>query len=321
MNLNKHIIFVFLLVLLSECTFSQSPPRSTLEFSGVILDKTSGKKNAKVFVTATDLSTMKLKDSLHTQEDGSFKFVLDARKEYLLGFEKKGYITKKLLLNTTFPQEPNKEVNHFFEIIFPLTDKVASNYGGELIGKPFGKIIFFPNKKIFDYDPVYASGIKRELNKLSEEQTLKLISGLESEAEQAGNIQTEQSNSKKKKAEPKAKPARVKKDQIPLESSATKSGYIALPTLTIATRKKNEQEEFFKKEIEKRETGMKKTILEITDRKKVIYETFLRQQSMHKAGLKTRRNLMSKYDSNNPLTSFLDATELYEISLKPHPQR
>lgn len=330
----KYINFLLLLTMIPAISSSQPVKKSCLEFSGVIMDKTSGKKNANVKITVTDLRTSAAADTMFTDVNGAFKFRFDNQKEFLLTFEKRGYIRKKLLLNTSFPTDNNRVVTNFFEAIFQLSDRVASNYGGELLDKPFGKIVYFPIQKLFDYDPAYASEIKRELNKLPPGQIEKLTSQIENLALQGTvndqtdikSVKTIPEKSKKTNIEVINKSisgvsnlkniskAEFKKNNDPVQP--TESQFVAVEAFSIDSKNKNLEDLFFKNEIEKRELAMKKTILEITDRKKVIYETFLHQKFLRKSEVNKKSNTSVKYSTENPLTSFMNVTDFYENSFK-----
>jgi hypothetical protein len=356
MNIFLRTISFFILLLLPPAwVMSQTTKKSGLEFSGVILDKSSTKKNANVKISVTDLQKANASDSvLYTGENGSFKFRFEIQKEYLLTFEKKGYIRKKILLNTAFPNENNKIITNFFEIMFQMSDKMPSNYGGELLDKPFGKIVYIPAQKLFDYDPVYASEIKKELNKLSADQIEKLTNqrenpgaqitpvtqatatqvapvvskvvapvpqpkaaddkSLKSPVEKLNNMKTVEI---KKTAGPLPdikieQKTETKNLQEPPKSPIFKGAAIAIETYKVNTKTKNAEHLFFENEIEKREITIKKTVLEITDRKKIIYETFLQQKILRKSEAKKKKNASAKYTSENPLTSFMNVTDCYE---------
>jgi hypothetical protein len=180
----KLLFFCFILVALvwPNSIYSQNKKKSTLELSGTITDKEKDKKNQFVKVTVYNASNLLIIDSARTSNTGEFKFIFDLGQEYLMTFEKKGYIKKKLLINTTFPNENGRIITNYFELFFQLSDKIPSNFGGELLDKPIAKVVYLPKLKLFDYDPVYTSSIKQELSRLTAEQIEKLTDKLESQA-------------------------------------------------------------------------------------------------------------------------------------------
>ncbi len=357
MVLKKYFLFhlLFLNFIIPNNLSAQSTKKSSVELSGTITE-ISGKKISDVKITVYNNRDASIIDSLRTNAAGEFLFKFDLQQDYTLHFEKKGYIKKKILINTSSTIESNKTTTNYFDYAFQMSGLVSSNhtfqmpglissnYGGELIDKPIIKISFNPQKKIFDYDPIYAANLKQELAKLTPEQRDKLIAKLEAEAKSALIVATPVAATKpppleivapEKNIEPvvvlpdkidkKEAASKIeinKENSIPIKKVIVKTEVkTAIKTLVVIPEIKAEsngvtKNEIAKIDIKRQEASYKKTIVEIIDRKTVIYEKFLQQIVLKKQETKRQNNLRGKYETGNPLTSFYDVTDMYELELK-----
>ena len=94
----------------------------------------------------------KLTEAKPVQRAGKFKVDLDYGADYVLSFEKSGYVTKKIAINTIVPESfPKNQENVIdFEVeLFPQVDGVNLM----VYNNPVGKIRFSSDVNDFDYDP------------------------------------------------------------------------------------------------------------------------------------------------------------------------
>lgn len=361
----KMLFFASCFVLLFQNTLfgkiKLNPENVTLEIKGTTIEELSGTKIHGVKIVLLNYQTGLFIDSIRTTKDGKFIFKVDVNKEYLLIMEKNEFVKKKVLVNTIGAD--NQYSEFFFSFTFPMTKKGSPEYGVELLDKPVSRVAYDTRKEQFSFDQIYAANLKRELDRLSPAQKLKLIEKLEGKtgtqepARETIAAKTPPSPDKKtdlkttpvpaKKEEVKRTPPApvVKKEEVkaaPLvkkeEPGTQKEKIATAPKETVISQKtphayapdgKMENKTSViapivnvdkttkaKIELKRREASYKKTVVEIVERRELNSETFRQLKYLKKAEKKQAQNRNAKYSTVNPLTSFYDYIDTYEIEQK-----
>lgn len=178
--LRKKILSLFALLLVSMMAFSWSGKNSVKIFCEVTNGR--GKGLTEVMLSVYDAETKSYQFSQTCDDRGDFTFALPVGKEYEIALTKKGYITKKILINTIV-EEGRKKLKYEFDIV--LSRNVSRTYAGaELLDKPIVRVYYNPKKNEFDYDMLYAQKIEKELKGLAAKKKMDMIKKLELKAMQ-----------------------------------------------------------------------------------------------------------------------------------------
>ena len=125
---------------------------------------------------------------------GKFSFNLDLDKQYVLSFSQEGYVTKKIAINTTAPED-RKEFG-FAPFEFQVT--LFKQYEGVnfvVFNQPVANIEYSDEIDDFDYDTDYSKSIQQKLE------------AVQKEVEKKSKEEDKQAKEKPQKTEePKAKP-------------------------------------------------------------------------------------------------------------------
>ncbi|MEA3316579.1 MAG: hypothetical protein U9R54_01325, partial [Bacteroidota bacterium] len=151
-------IIIFLIGFISSIKLSYS--QDILEIKGVIEDNYVPLKNADIVLF--DKYRQKISES-HTDSYGIFSVKMDLNKEFYIEFRKENYVTKKLYVNSSVPDEKGGKWLVEFSI------GIFENYQGLDISdlkNPVTKIIFDENKNGFDYDYDYTSKMRTKIDKI-----------------------------------------------------------------------------------------------------------------------------------------------------------
>lgn len=129
---------------------------------------------------------------------GKFSMDLDVNADYVLSFEKEGFVTKKLSFDTHAPAEAI--ANGFTPFDFAVSIfKQYDDVNTVVFNQPVGMIRYDKNADDFDYDTDYTKSIQSELDK-----TMKFVAEkqrVEKEKEDASAKQREEEDKAKAKAE------------------------------------------------------------------------------------------------------------------------
>jgi hypothetical protein len=125
--------------------------------------------NGRMKVEAGDLSGAKVvvyrngaKERTVTQDLSKFSMELDMQQNYILSFEKEGFVTKKIAFNTRVPGDA---VNNTF-VPFDFAVSIFKQYDDVNIvvfNQPVGIIRYEPGSGDFDYDTDYTASIQSQL--------------------------------------------------------------------------------------------------------------------------------------------------------------
>ncbi|MBK7855088.1 MAG: hypothetical protein IPJ79_09440 [Bacteroidetes bacterium] len=106
----------------------------------------------------------------------SFKVDLDFNATYVLSFNKPGYVTKKIELNTTMDDERRSQGVHFVDFVVVLF-KQYDGVNIVVFNQPVGKFQYSKRMDDFDFDTDYTKSIRsaiedaeKELKKKQEEE-------------------------------------------------------------------------------------------------------------------------------------------------------
>lgn len=117
--------------------------------------------------------------TLTTGQEGLFQLEMDLNKEYTIAFSKEGYVTKRIFVNTSLPEDDGDQWEVEFSIglfeMYPGLDVSA-------LEAPITKIRYMERERSFGYDREYTARMKNkvdkilaQLRKLKEEAYKKLI--------------------------------------------------------------------------------------------------------------------------------------------------
>jgi flagellar biosynthesis GTPase FlhF len=136
------------------------------------------------------------------ENTSKFEYELDLGAQYILEFQKEGYVTKSVSFNTKVP--PDRAELGFAPFGFNVT--LFKQYEGVNIivfNQPVGKIRFNPDIDDFDYDTDYTKSIQAALQQAEEE--LKEEQRKEEERKKEEEKRKKAEEEAKKKAEEEAK--------------------------------------------------------------------------------------------------------------------
>ncbi len=155
--INKKISFILILLLFSLITNAQN----SFEFHGKIsID--DGRSNTVKIVVTKDGKPYK---TFHPESNGKYSFNLNYNSVYIVSYEKKGFVSKKVEVNTIVPDKVLK--NNNFKYKWKTDVNLFKKYEGidfSFFNEPIQKIYFNNNaSRRFVYDDKYAKQIEKEL--------------------------------------------------------------------------------------------------------------------------------------------------------------
>lgn len=338
----KNLIHILLLLSLCQWCFAQE---RVLVVNGNVTDG-AGKAIKNATVAIHNVTTGEIYTATSSDQKGEFSAQLPEEKEYVITIEQLGFISKKILVNTTMRHKPRKNPSIEFEVV--LTKHMRKKEGVELLNKPVVKIYYNEKSKTFTYDPIYAKNIDKEvkaLNRKLEASDAKLpntekILTQEDSLEYIKSIITKiQINTKQKMQEAESL---ARKKEVLMNKKAIEA-VLAKPAV-------KEVKKVIVNEAAAHDTsttvggraflGIKKTLTEIegqlkirqagkgkqqnieTTQSEIIEEQFRlitnRNAQLYNEKLNKLKaqNMKLKYESSNPLTSMLDVIDEYEKALK-----
>jgi hypothetical protein len=170
------IILILFLVLLAIPGFSQSA--NNLAVDATVKDQDGGRLSG---VQVELYENGALVNKVMTGKNGRFDLLLDFGFEYMIKISKKGFVAKKLEINTervpAAGQDWGYEFGGFVVDLFSELD----GFDYSILDKPIAKVYFDPNLDYFKYDEIYTKQIQAEVDRMIAEykERLKLKTQLE----------------------------------------------------------------------------------------------------------------------------------------------
>ena len=113
-----------------------------------------------------------------TTKKGFINSQLFLQKEYMITFSKKGYITKKILINTQMPGRAEAVYEHYNTLL--MTNKVATDQDSiSLLDKPAIRLYFSIEKYDFAVDSLYRAKVQNEVKSIPADFVNQLIAKME----------------------------------------------------------------------------------------------------------------------------------------------
>ncbi len=101
--------------------------------------------------------------TLTTGQEGLFQLEMDLNKEYTIAFSKEGYVTKRIFVNTSLPEDDGDQWEVEFSIglfeMFPGLDVSA-------LEAPITKIRYMERERSFGYDREYTARMMNKVDKI-----------------------------------------------------------------------------------------------------------------------------------------------------------
>lgn len=181
----KLFVFIFLLSLVSLRMVGQDEP-NMLDIYETVVDFYTKEKleNVRILIEEKkdDDSWEKYAESKTTKK-GFINSQLLLQKEYMLTFSKKGYITKKVLINTEMPGRAEAVYEHYNTLL--MTSKVETDQDSiSLLGKPAIRLYFSTGKYDFSFDSIYKVKVENEIKAIPPEFVKQLIAKIEENSQQ-----------------------------------------------------------------------------------------------------------------------------------------
>jgi hypothetical protein len=143
----KRFVLLWITSLISLCSFSQGD--TLVGFDG---DVYIGEAKAKD-VTISLYERNDVISTYTTTKNGQFVLDLERNKYYIVEFSKKGYVTKRILIDTKIASDTLKPKDEFNFDVFLIKSKPNVDYS--VLDFPMAIIQFQYNKQRFDFDPKY----------------------------------------------------------------------------------------------------------------------------------------------------------------------
>lgn len=166
-----------------------------------------------------------------------FSLELELGSEYVLSFEKNGFVTKKLLFNTKVPAAQAQGRFTPFEFVVSLF-KQYDGVNTVVFNQPVGRIRFDDRIADFDYDTDYTKSIQSALAaaeaevKVKQEEEASAAKNSEKQQERAGKEKAKAEAREAKEAEAKAREvakAREREEEVRRQAEAEKLAQAPAP--------------------------------------------------------------------------------------------
>lgn len=152
---------------------------SILIFSGIISKNGKPLEDVEIIVENYDVPILKTRSN----SDGTFNLKLNLQSEYLVNFNKKGFLKNSILISTKTSNISDPGVYALNNWKVSLSDNIAAGATKDLLGfiinKPSNKIYFNKKKKEFSADGSYEHLFKKQLNDISATTQLLVASTME----------------------------------------------------------------------------------------------------------------------------------------------
>lgn len=166
-----------------EETFSKNSDDtkiSVLNFSGQVTKNGKPLEDVEVIIDNYDVPLSKQTLSA----DGTFTIVLNLQSEYIIHFNKKGFLKNSILISTKTANVTDPVAYNLANWKVSLSDNFATGATKDVLGfiinKPSNKIYFNKKKKEFNADGSYEHLFKKQLNDISATTQLLVASTMES---------------------------------------------------------------------------------------------------------------------------------------------
>lgn len=141
--------------------FGQNSNADKLMLSGDVLEYFSEKAMPGVSIKATNNGTYA--SSVIADGRGKYKLLLDFEKEYLVIFEKAGFISKKIIISTK--GVPPDERDRIADLLLQMTlFKKEKDLNVSFLDQPIGKAQYMSQSKEIDWNMSYTAPITQKLN-------------------------------------------------------------------------------------------------------------------------------------------------------------
>lgn len=183
--LKKLILFIISVVLSASSAFSQR--EGTIVATGITKNYANGRKLPGVNVVLQNTNGT---STITTNEKGKFDTELAYDQVYEMRFEKEGYVSKTLLIDTRKIPDLEQSIGYFY-IPFKMTlFKQREDLDVSLLNEPIASYVYDSLENDLVYDPAYTEGIKDSLyalirevdRRIAEEQALLAKKQAEEEA-------------------------------------------------------------------------------------------------------------------------------------------
>jgi hypothetical protein len=249
--------------------------------------------------------------------------------EYILSITRDGVVPKTLSINTYVPRS-DFQANPFSAYDFDLEiDLIPTTVSDVIIEFPFGKIRWYTDQGAFALDQVYAKMVKKEETKLKEDPDKYLKELAEKRNKEEANKRLEEENRAKREAEQATK-QKVEEVATHAPSPVSTPPPAETPPSKVPETEVKSPAAIPAKTVNKivETPGSRDASLErfrqMTDPAKIAQVAEARKKSTAeqiKSEKKKSANLSSKYESNNPMTSLLDAADESNRHTQTPPKR
>ncbi len=184
-----------------------------------------------------------VKDRVVNNNLSKFALDLDLNQNYVLSFEKDGFVTKKLSFDTHAPAEAIANGFTPFEFAVSMF-KQYDDVNMVVFNQPVGMIRFEPTVDDFDYDTDYTKSIQSQLQKTMEEVAQKQKEEAENADAEAKRKADEEKNKAKADAEAQrqaAEQAKLQAKQQKEQEAAAKAAEVEKQKAALAAKKAEEE--------------------------------------------------------------------------------
>ena len=159
---NPLILVILMVLLFVQLNYSQETTTGYVMVKGVVVEGKSTLNKAKVILFEGNKNV----EEKTTSPGGKFMFKLDLRKEYIISFEKEGYVSKKVSFSTVVPESENGIWEYKFSLeLFEMIEGLDVSF----LDKPISKIKYYEFSADFDYDNEYTKSMMSRLERMMEE--------------------------------------------------------------------------------------------------------------------------------------------------------
>lgn len=156
-------ISIWILALLAFFSYSEIRAQGELYIFGVVKDYADGKKLENVKITAYQAGAKV--DEYTTSGNGKYEFFLELGQEYELSFNRPGWVSKKVYMDSRNIPEEDIGAGFSMNIEMSLFEEVEG-LDIKILEQPIGKAKYNPNTGAIEFDFEYTQKIKDELNRL-----------------------------------------------------------------------------------------------------------------------------------------------------------
>lgn len=161
-KMNKYLAILFLVVY-SNCLFSQNENDNKLEISGKVTDYFTNQPVSGTSVKVTENGNYV--NNVVCDGKGVYVTYVDFEKEYIVIYEKAGYVPKKVIVNLKgVPPDKRTKVN---DLVIEMTIfKQDKDLNVSFLDQPIGKANYIPQTNEIDWNMGYTAPISQKLNQI-----------------------------------------------------------------------------------------------------------------------------------------------------------